>query len=100
MNRYVGFIVTDGTGVYTVSIDAESEQDAEEVIKLIYHPTEPALIYEAEQFREAVEDLLSEEADFIAEVEPEPKRKLTRQERLEGLADSGVDTWEDYRGEK
>lgn len=25
---------------------------------------------------------------------------LTRQEALQGLADSGVDTWEDYRGEK
>ena len=29
-----------------------------------------------------------------------PRRKLTRQEQLEGLADSGVDTWEDYRGER
>lgn len=27
-------------------------------------------------------------------------KKLTRQERLQGLADSGVDTWEDYRCEK
>lgn len=29
-----------------------------------------------------------------------PCRTLTRQERLQGLADSGVDTWEDYRREK
>lgn len=27
-------------------------------------------------------------------------RKLTRQEQLEGLADRGCDTWEDYREER
>lgn len=27
-------------------------------------------------------------------------RRLTRTERLQGLADSGCDTWEEYRGEK
>ena len=27
-------------------------------------------------------------------------RKLTRPERLQGLADRGVDTWEEYRGER
>jgi hypothetical protein len=27
-------------------------------------------------------------------------RKLTRQERLQGLADRGCDTWEEYRGER
>ncbi len=32
--------------------------------------------------------------------EQEHARKLTRQERLEGLADSGCDTWEEYRGER
>ena len=26
--------------------------------------------------------------------------RLTRQERLEGLADAGVDTWEEYREER
>lgn len=30
----------------------------------------------------------------------EPRRKLTRNERLQGLADSGVDTWDSYRGER
>lgn len=34
------------------------------------------------------------------EAEPEPSRTLTRQERLQGLADSGCDTWEEYRGER
>jgi predicted amidophosphoribosyltransferase len=29
-----------------------------------------------------------------------PRRKPTRNERLQALADSGVDTREDYRGEK
>jgi hypothetical protein len=27
-------------------------------------------------------------------------RRLTRQERLEALADRGIDTWADYRGER
>lgn len=27
-------------------------------------------------------------------------RRLTRQEQLEALADRGVDTWEEYRGER
>ena len=27
-------------------------------------------------------------------------RKLTRQERLQGMADRGTDTWEEYRGER
>lgn len=27
-------------------------------------------------------------------------RRLTRQEQLEGLADRGCDTWEEYRGER
>lgn len=29
-----------------------------------------------------------------------PRRKPTREERLQGLADSGCDTWEEYRGER
>lgn len=29
-----------------------------------------------------------------------PRRKLTREERLQGLADNGCDTWEEYRGER
>jgi hypothetical protein len=28
------------------------------------------------------------------------RRRLTRQEQLEGLADRGVDTWEELRGER
>jgi|HubBroStandDraft_6_1064221.scaffolds.fasta_scaffold816507_3 hypothetical protein len=31
---------------------------------------------------------------------PEESRKPTRHERLQGLADRGVDTWEEYRGER
>jgi hypothetical protein len=34
------------------------------------------------------------------QVSNKPRRKLTREERLQRLADSGVDTWEEYRGEK
>lgn len=29
-----------------------------------------------------------------------PQRRLTRQERLQEMADAGCDTWEDYRGER
>lgn len=32
--------------------------------------------------------------------EHEPVRRMTRAERQQALADSGVDTWEDYRGER
>ncbi len=43
------------------------------------------------------------DTERIGDMEPpndEPRRKLTRQERLQGLADSGCDTWEEYRGER
>ena len=29
---------------------------------------------------------------------PPSRRRLTRNERLQGLADRGIDTWEEYRG--
>lgn len=29
-----------------------------------------------------------------------PRRRLTRQEHLEGLADSGCDTWAEHRGDR
>ena len=35
------------------------------------------------------------DADRIQE-----RKKLTRYERHQALADRGIDTWEDYRGEK
>ena len=34
------------------------------------------------------------------ESDPEQLRRLTRQEQLEGLANRGIDTWEEYRGER
>lgn len=34
------------------------------------------------------------------EVEPQPRRRLTRHEQLQALADSGRDTWEESRGER
>lgn len=40
------------------------------------------------------------ESDSEPEPEPKPTRKMTRTERLQAAADAGVDTWEDYRGEK
>ena len=30
----------------------------------------------------------------------EPRRKMTRNERLQEAADRGCDTWEEYRGER
>jgi hypothetical protein len=41
-----------------------------------------------------------EEQERLTELSDAPPRKLTREERLQRLADSGVDTWEEYRGEK
>ena len=35
-----------------------------------------------------------------AERDDRPPRTLTRQERLEGLGNWGVDTWEEWRGER
>ncbi len=46
-------------------------------------------------FRYAIEVYLARE-----DVRTRPARRLTRTERLQGLADRGVDTWEDYRGER
>lgn len=41
-----------------------------------------------------------EEREDYARTERRRHRRLSRQERLEGLADSGIDTWEEYRGER
>jgi len=50
----------------------------------------------AKALRADVADVFQPDAD-----EPdEPKRKLTRNERLQALADSGCDTWEEFRGER
>lgn len=35
-----------------------------------------------------------------ADTETIRTRKATRQEQLEALADRGIDTWEEYRGER
>jgi hypothetical protein len=34
------------------------------------------------------------------EPDQEPQRPLSRHERLQGMADRGCDTWEEYRGER
>ena len=36
----------------------------------------------------------------LEEANDEPPATLTRTERLQGLADRGCDTWEEYRGER
>lgn len=41
------------------------------------------------------------EEDVEDEPEDEaPRRPLSRHEQLQGLADQGCDTWEEYRGER
>ena len=52
-----------------------------------------------DKIAEATEDECPECGYDLERVGPH-HRKMTRQERLEGLADRGVDTWEDYRGER
>lgn len=47
--------------------------------------------------RACAESRAKQESD---ENETKPRRYLSRQEQLEGLADRGIDTWEEYRGEK
>jgi hypothetical protein len=45
-------------------------------------------------------DALEREADEPDGTLIYPKRKLTRNERLQEMADRGRDTWEEYRGER
>ena len=50
----------------------------------------------AKALRAGVADVFQSDAE-----EPdEPRRKLTRNERLQGMADRGCDTLEEYRGER
>ena len=37
---------------------------------------------------------------ILPEPKERPKRKLTRNERLQAAADAGFDTWDDYNGER
>jgi hypothetical protein len=41
-----------------------------------------------------------EERAELGESVPLSSRRMSRQEQLEGLADQGIDTWEDYNQEK
>lgn len=45
-------------------------------------------------------DAVDAALDALQDSAVPPPRRLTRQEQLEALADRGIDTWEDYRGEK
>ncbi len=76
----------------TVEIAADSAHEAYEFLKHGLNCSKKAeIIYlDAEVTERRLED----------HEEPEPPRKLTRQERLEAMADSGCDTWEEYRGER
>lgn len=42
----------------------------------------------------------AEEIDTLVDQEDRPKRKLTRNERLQAAADRGFDTWDDYNGDR
>ena len=48
----------------------------------------------------ALSALWDREAADKAEARSRPPTRLTRHEQLEALADHGVDTWEEYRGER
>ncbi len=76
----------------TVDVAAESDREALGFIRhALVHAKLAELVY---LDSEVTDDRHDEDADPV--VQP----KLTRQERLQGLADRGCDTWSDYRGER
>jgi hypothetical protein len=79
------------TVLVTVEVAADSRQEAHEFI--------------AHALRQAKkQEVILLDTDVIEErednPEPAPRRPLTRQEVLEGLADRGTDTLEEYRSER
>ena len=49
---------------------------------------------------DALERIENKEPTLVDGTPLSPRRKLTRNERLQALADSGCDPLEDYRGER
>jgi hypothetical protein len=85
-----------GTRIYTVLVTVEvSADDQHEAYGFITH----ALAHAKKA------DIVSLDAEVTDErpdedADPVVAPKLTRQERLQALADAGCDTWEEYRGER
>ena len=83
--------------VYTVQVTVKVAADTErEAYHFIYEALRHAKKAEIVYVDAEVIETTPEETDE----EPPRGRRLTREEQLEGLADRGCDTWEEYRGER
>lgn len=74
----------------TVEIAADSEHEAYTFLKHALSQAKKAeIVY-----------LDAEVTEKRVDEDDESSRPLSRQERLEALAERGIDTWEEYRGER
>lgn len=81
--------------LYTVLVTVEVSADSvDEAYRFIRHGAKHAAVVLLDQ---EVIDQTRETEDEEPERAP---RKLTRHERLQALADSGCDTWQEKRGER
>jgi len=78
------------TVMVTVKVSADNDREA---FAFIRHAVDNAK-------KADIEHLDSEVIETEADEDDEPPRKLTRTERLQGLADSGCDTWSEWRQER
>jgi hypothetical protein len=92
-NRVIEFRILLREEVSSIEHLPDVEQMAEQLKDAIYD-SDPHSTY--------IEDVFYEVVYVVNEGEEEdtPKKKLTRTEKLQAAADAGVDTWEDYRGER
>lgn len=82
--------------IYTVQVTVKvSAESTHEAYGFIRHALDHAKKAEIVHIDSEVIETEPDETD-----EDEPRRKLTRQEQLEALADRGCDTWAEYRGER
>jgi len=78
------------TVLVTVKLHGENQHEAYEYIR---HAIDNAK-------KADIEHMDSEVVETEPDDEDEPPPKLTRTEKLQGLADRGCDTWSEYRYER
>ena len=80
--------------LYTVLVTVKiSADDPREAYTFIRHAIDNAK-------KADIEHMDSEVVETEPDADDEPPAKLTRTERLQGLADRGCDTWSEYRYER